>query len=789
MTDDQNKINELTEKLNDLLKRQDDFLSEINNLRFEIDNLTTSENKQPSEQAVAEQDELVTESDFEITKEKVTIDSDYRQQEKEKQELSKQPTPPVNKAPKVKVDFEKFIGENLMNKIGIAITVIGVAIGAKYSIEQDLISPLTRIVLGYLAGLSLLGFGIKLKKKYKNYSAVIVSGAIAIMYFITYSAYSFYNLIPQEMAFGLMVVFTAFTSIAAIHYNRQVIAHIGLVGAYAVPFLLSEGSGKVAFLFAYMAIINMGILVISFKKYWKLLYYCSFGLTWLIYFLWFATKYQTDEHFELAITFLAIFFGTFYLKFLAYKLLQKEKFEINDIVLLFANSFIFYGIGYAILNNHNTGEQLLGVYTLCNAIVHFFVSTIIYRQKLADRNLFFLVSGLVLVFITIAIPVQLEGNWVTILWAGEAALLFWVGRTKNVTVYEKLSYPLMLLAFFSIVHDWATGYTSYYPKTRTIPLLNINFLNSILFISAFGFINVLNRNKNYASAMLSRKRISKIISFGIPAILLFTLYCAFRLEIADYWNQLYADSALTIKPEDEQYSNYYRNYDLSKFKTIWIINYSLLFVSLLAFLNFRKLKNQQLGLINLGLMALTLGVFLVQGLYILSELRESYLEQTLSQFYERGVFNIGIRYISYAFVALTLVACYKYLQQEFMQKNFKIVFDFLLHTTVLWITSSELINWMNIAESTQSYKLGLSILWGIYSLFLIGLGIWKSKQYLRIGAIAFFGVTLIKLFFYDISHLDTIAKTIVFVSLGVLLLIISFLYNKYKQNISGELPN
>lgn len=289
--------------------------------------------------------------------------------------------------------------------------------------------------------------------------------------------------------------------------------------------------------------------------------------------------------------------------------------------------------------------------------------------------------------------------------------------------------------------------------------------------------------------MLSRKRISKIISFGIPAILLFTLYCAFRLEIADYWNQLYADSALTIKPEDEQYSNYYRNYDLSKFKTIWIINYSLLFVSLLAFLNFRKLKNQQLGLINLGLMALTLGVFLVQGLYILSELRESYLEQTLSQFYERGVFNIGTRYISYAFVALTLVACYKYLQQEFMQKNFKIVFDFLLHTTVLWITSSKLINWMNIAESTQSYKLGLSILWGIYSLFLIGLGIWKSKQYLRIGAIAFFGVTLIKLFFYDISHLDTIAKTIVFVSLGVLLLIISFLYNKYKQNISGELPN
>jgi uncharacterized membrane protein len=789
MTDNQDNINQLLDKLESLLKRQDDFSREINNLRIEIDRLKTTETEQKTEKET-KQDRPVTDTDFEIKKEKVTADyENFRQQ---RQEPPKQTAPPVNKPPRVKSDIEKFIGENLINKIGIAITVIGVAIGAKYSIEHDLISPLTRIILGYLTGLGLLGFGMKLKKKYENYSAVLVSGATAIMYFITYSAYSFYDLIPQIMAFALMVVFTAFTVVAAINYNRQVIAHIGLVGAYAVPFLLSEGSGKVVILFTYMAIINIGILVIAFKKYWKSLYYSSFGLTWLMYFLWYVSKYQTDEHFGLALTFLSIFFSTFYLTFLAYKLLQKEKFEIDDIILLLANSFIFYGIGYFILDNHKTGEQLLGVFTLCNAIVHFVVSAIIYRQKLADRNLFFLVSGLVLVFITISIPVQLDGNWVTLLWAGEAALLFWIGRTKNVPVYEKLSYPLMVLAFFSIVHDWMTVYDSYYPEnpeTRITPLFNINFLTSILFIAAFVFINILNRNKNYLSALASQKGISKIISFSIPAILLFTLYYAFRMEIANYWNQLYTDSALTINSESEQYPNYYRNYDLSKFKTIWIINYSLLFVSLLAFVNFRKLKNQQLGLINLGLITLALAVFLIQGLYVLSELRESYLEQTLSQYYQRSIFNIGIRYVSFAFVALTLVACYRYIRQEFMQRDFKMAFDFLLHTSILWIASSELINWMDIAESTQSYKLGLSILWGMYSLFLIALGIWKNKKHLRIGAIALFGVTLIKLFFYDISHLDTIAKTIVFVSLGVLLLIISFLYNKYKHIISDESPN
>ncbi|MBK8832163.1 MAG: DUF2339 domain-containing protein [Saprospiraceae bacterium] len=118
--------------------------------------------------------------------------------------------------------MEQFIGSNLINKIGIAITIIGVAIGAKYSIDHDLISPLARIVLGYVIGIALLGFGFKLKKAYTDFSAVLVSGAIAIMYFITYAGLQFLQLISQLAAFSLMVLFTIMTIAAALNYNRQV---------------------------------------------------------------------------------------------------------------------------------------------------------------------------------------------------------------------------------------------------------------------------------------------------------------------------------------------------------------------------------------------------------------------------------------------------------------------------------------------------------------------------------------------------------------------------------------
>lgn len=791
MTENSDNINQLLDKLDVLSKRQDSFLKEIDELRNEIARLKGQPENIHIEQKTtlfAEKPAVVIEN---VIKEEAAITQVLPPQTPMVQAPIKYDTPKMPTQPKVKSNIEKFIGENLINKIGIAITVIGVGIGAKYSIEHQLISPLTRIILGYLVGLGLLGFGMKLKNKYENYSAVLVSGAIAIMFFITYAGYSFYGLFPQIFAFVLMVVFMAFTVLAAIKYNKQVIAHIGLVGAYAVPFLLSDGSGRVAVLFSYMAIINTGILLIAIRKYWKPLYYASFSLTWLIYLSWFVIEYRANEHFALSLTFLGIFFTIFYIVFLAYKLVQKEKFDIGNVVLLLVNSFVFYGLGYAIISTHAKGDQFLGLFTLCNAVIHFAVSVIIYRQKLADRNLFFLVVGLVLVFITIAVPVQLDGNWVTLLWVFEAALLFWIGRTKNVAVYEILSYPLMLLGFFSLAHDWEamSSYQPGYPGTRITLLVNIYFLTGLLFVAAFAFIHYLNNNRKYISPVSARWGIASIMQFAIPGILLIVLYYSLRLEISTYWNQLYIDSAIDIKRGTEEFADTYRNEDLKKFETIWVIIYSLLFFSFLSFVNIRKIRNRTLGLINLVLNTFVIVVFLTQGLYILSKLRDSYLNQTFAEYYYSGSFNIGIRYVTFAAAGLILLSVYKYIQQDFMQpltKFTKVAFDSLLHISLLWVASSELITWLNLVTLPLSNRLGLSILWGVYALVLISLGISKKKKHLRIGAIGLFAVTLLKLFFYDISHLNTIAKTIVFVSLGVLLLIISFLYNKYKHLITEE---
>jgi uncharacterized membrane protein len=92
-------------------------------------------------------------------------------------------------------------------------------------------------------------------------------------------------------------------------------------------------------------------------------------------------------------------------------------------------------------------------------------------------------------------------------------------------------------------------------------------------------------------------------------------------------------------------------------------------------------------------------------------------------------------------------------------------------------------------DAASSYKLALSIFWGIFALVLVAYGIWKRKKHFRIMAFATLGITLIKMFTYDLNHLNTLSKAVIFIAIGILMLGISFLYNKFKHILSDDTTN
>ncbi len=797
-------LRQLLAKMDALNRKQDGVQHELNQLRREVEMVKRHlnfEEQSTSETPILDDpmsDPLVIPEPIDPTPIPTsTIEPEPVQMESSREAIPPKSVNPVPSTPKktpappkkkwgIQGDFEKFIGENLISKIGILVLVLGAAIGGRYAINNNYINPETRIILGYILGFGMIVTAIKLKENYEKLSAVIISGAVTILYFMTFFAYDFYELIPQTLAFGLMTIFTIFAVVAALHYNRQIIAVLGLVGGYAIPFLLSSDSGNTTFLFTYMAILNIGVMIISVRKYWRGLYRLAFFITYFIFGFWVIDEgYQPGER-SLAYTFGIIFFLTFYAAFLGYKLWRLEKFVRKDIVLVLLNAFVFYGLGYYVLSEAAHLSKFLGLFTLFNAFVHFCVSVLIYKYRLADKSLFYLISGLVLVFITIAIPVQLDGNWVPMIWLAEAILLFWVARKQDVYFYEQMSYVGMVLALGGLLLSWGDGQVRYYAKQveHVLPILNAGFLLNALFVAGFGLLSFLHF-KTKEKLDIKKRDTLGILSSLLPSIFLIILYFSFFIEISLFWTQGYGASGLTENIDNISVS-VPRNDSYLKFNTISLLIYSMLFFTILAVVNLKFIKERKLAMVNLGLMGITLFLFITGGQQVLLELWNAWIDRAQTPDFDRGIMHLGVRYISLAVASAMIVMIAKTIKEFFKENSMELPFMICFHLSILAILSVELTGWMDMKGSVQPHRFGLSILWGIYALGLIGWGIYKQNKYLRYLAFGIFGVTLIKFFMYDFAGLDTIGKTVVLISLGILLLVIPFLYKKYENAIDEK---
>jgi hypothetical protein len=683
----------------------------------------------------------------------------------------------------LKSNLEKFIGENLISKIGIAILVLGVGIGTKYAIDHQIISPLLRIILGYFLGAGLVGTSWYLKGKYHNFSAVLFAGAIAVFYLITLAAYLYFGLIPRWTAFILLLAVTISAVGAALLFNRQVIAHMGLVGAYAIPFLLDDGSGSFETLFSYILLINTGILAVSVWRYWKSLHYSSFIVTWLIILAWWIESSGSLKSPFPAGWFLLSFFILFYGMFILNKVLKELQFGIEDLLLLLANTALIIGFGLALLQ---TGEMksLQGLFVLVIAAIHLAAFLFLFRKKQIDNTLVNFIAGLAITCFTLAIPVELDGNRVTAFWTIEAAALFFAGRWKRVPLLEYLAYPLVMLAFFSMMGDWfdvlarirmaETGLTH-------IPLVNITFGLAMLLVFTLGFMVRMNLQDSGGS--LQKSGIRKAADLMVPALLVITAYLALFFEIRYFTDIQYGMSKLPVGEAGAVAGTGHP--DILRMGIIAVLVYSNIFFASLILLNHYLFKRMAAAfsfvLINIVIITLTLSF----GLITLGELRESFLKVADTEYYHGGIL-IAVRYLVVLFCGFSLFSLLTGVRDISKKMDFNIEAEIVVATAILILLSNELINWLDLAGFENSYKLGLSILCGSYSLGLIIFGIFMKKTHHRILAMVLFGLTLIKLFVYDLTTLNTLSKTLIFILLGLLLLVMAYLYNKFAKRIFDE---
>lgn len=787
MTESQKRIEEILAQIEMLRKRQEDFFDTLNVLQAELevlrDERETDENKASYE---ADQIELsepvivfpavadeISDAPKELEEEKIYAFSENKQENTLKNITSSGKTS----------DWERFIGENLISKIGIAATIIGVGLGTKYSIDNNLISPLTRIVLGYVAGIALFVLGFRVRKKYENFSAVLVSGAIAACYMITFSASVFYDFIPRAIAFPMMVVFTGGAVYTALDYNKVVIAHFGLVAAYAVPFLLSNESGNTLLLFSYVLLINLGILFLAYKRLWYSIRYTSFFFTWLIFLSMYALGNASKTLF---LSFIIVFFLLFLFMFIINKVKNNKAFNGPDVALILVNSALFFFVGFDITETIHETVSFSGLFAVSIALIYFLTARIFFNKEHADKAVERFFYGLSLVFVTLAIPIQFDENIVTLLWLLQAAVLFYVGRVGAKAFYEFFGLSALLLASVSLIIDWNEHYDAFYSPDIIFkwPFLNFHFITclagAVVFLSLYR-INRKDFNGN-SFLILDAKRFTDTLEYLFPICAVGLIYFSIHTELEMFFiiqkNQW--ENAAILDGVLLPFSNHSDTIWL--FEQVGLFLYSQLFFVGLLFTAVRYFPNKFFVIAATALNVLVVFIYFTETFGHFESLRDIYINDIFPIYNQAGIGHVLIHLIPIVFVALFLLllqrAVLHFKGIDLMDKAISLS----THGFIVITVSLEIHYLFAFSSSPKWSTIAVSVWWGVYSLFLITRGIKGKMQYLRLAGMALFAITLLKLIYFDLLNLSTIAKTILFICLGALLLITSYLYNKNKAS-------
>jgi uncharacterized membrane protein len=667
--------------------------------------------------------------------------------------------------------LENLIGTNLFNKIGILILMVGVFIGVKYAIDKDLVSPMVRIITGYGFALSLGIVGWRLKTKYEEYSAVMMGGAIGTAYFITYIAYSLYGLIPQLPAFGFMLLTTAAAVYTSLKYNRPVIAILGQVAAYAIPFLLSKGNGEPAILMGYISVVNAGLLLLAIFKDWKPVYRLGFVFSWIMHIAALTNSTLTEDNWIALMLLLTLNFLLFMGTFLAYKIRHQQAYNLAEITLLLLNSILFFAAGNLLLwdvflsnGRFDVNRHHLTLFALSSGFIHFLMGALVKKMQLKDGSVQLFLFGLAIALFTVMVPIAWKGNLITIFWAAETAALATVFRKTGSTPYRKLAAVLLSLTLMSLAIDWQAHYLSEEKTVAVfIPFANMAFLSSLMV--AAGLLWLFIQLKPALNLPEYARRDELQSASGLAFFLV--LYLSLHLEIRHGWTLMTSTLPWTLN---------------KAFLDLKLIAFAAVYATAWQYLNSTKLKNKQLhGLLQLFVAGLTIA-FMTTGFTRLGEIREAYLAGGAGPAW----LKLGIRYFMVIMIALLVWGLFReaeiFSEKTSTKKLLSVGFNALLLGTLC----NEFIHWMDVLGYANQYKLGMSIIAAGYAFVLISIGILKNKKHLRISAILLLGATLGKVIFYDLSSMTSISKTIVLIILGIILLAASFLYNKFRERMSGE---
>jgi uncharacterized membrane protein len=343
------------------------------------------------------------------------------------------------------VDLENRIAGNWFNRIGIIAMLIAISSGLKWAFDNDVIGPSGRVAIGVLLGALMLPWSQwLLGKGYSYFSEGIAALGEATLFLSVWAGCQYYTLYSRDVGFAAMIVITGVMAAVAIGRDSQRIAVLSSLGGLLTPILVSSGKDQQVVLFGYLILLGLGALAIASKKDWKSLVPIAFIGTQIYFWGWYGEFFHRTSPLERTVLFATLFFFLYGALPVA-KAMRGRAPEELDVAIILLNAFAYSGALFILL--WPADKWPLTLLFLALAAGHVGIARLIPagedNQSALARLLY---AGLALTFLTLAVPIRLEGKWITLSFSVEGAILVWTGFRAASKFLRQAGYLLLAIS-------------------------------------------------------------------------------------------------------------------------------------------------------------------------------------------------------------------------------------------------------------------------------------------------------------------------------------------------------
>jgi uncharacterized membrane protein len=309
---------------------------------------------------------------------------------------------------------------------------------------------------------------------------------------------------------------------------------MSLVGGLLTPVLMSSETDQYQSFFAYLAALNIGVIVLGRMRAWAGLGTAALLGTHVLFWMWYDRWYH-PEKFVWAIGFQLAIYCIFLLLDLV-RLVGRRSARWEDLVRLLLNAFLWFTAAFVLLRGEY--QDWLGLSAVAMAAVYLALAQLVLIRRPGDQPQLMTALAAAVGFVALAFPIQAEAEWVALGWAAEAAALWCFGLRITSPVLRAIAASLMTLAVGRLmIFDMIDG--NWQPD---IPILN-QFALPALGVVGCLFAAVISTQR-YRRILVSAEQLL-LGGAAIGGVLL--LWLVLTLDLSGYFqvqSRLYPEDAL-----------------------------------------------------------------------------------------------------------------------------------------------------------------------------------------------------------------------------------------------------